>query len=144
MKSNVFSSILFSSVFILAIGCSQKSNEEVNMIEMGNVPETEESNGITTDPDADGATEKNILDDLKIIKNAQCRFKVSSVDSTSASAQKIATSYSGYISDMRFTNDSYRRENRFTVRIPQKHFEEVLERLTALAEFVEMKDIRAC
>ncbi|WP_430906995.1 DUF4349 domain-containing protein [Maribacter sp. 2-571] len=141
MKSNVFSSILFSSVFILAIGCSQKSNEEVNMIEMGNVPETEESNGITADPDADVVTEKNILADLKIIKNAQCRFKVSSVDSTTASAQKIATSYSGYISDMRFTNDSYRRENRFTVRVPQKHFEEVLERLTALAEFVEIKDI---
>ncbi len=141
MKSNVFSSILFSSVFILAIGCSQKSNDEVNMIEMGNVPETEESNGITADPDADVVTEKNILADLKIIKNAQCRFKVSSVDSTTASAQKIATSYSGYISDMRFTNDSYRRENRFTVRVPQKHFEEVLERLTALAEFVEIKDI---
>ncbi len=79
--------------------------------------------------------------ELKIIKNANCRFKVADVDSATRATQKLVAQYAGYISDMRFNNNSYSLENRFTVRIPQESFEAVMDGISDMAEFVDFKNI---
>ncbi len=142
MKSNIFSSILYSGLLLASVGCSQHDAKEADLFTLNEVAETPEANGISSTAKMEGSLQQtDLLKNLRIIKNAQCRFKVSDVDSITKIAQRMVTEHSGYISEMRFTNDQHRIENRFTVRVPQELFETVIEALSNLAEFVEVKDI---
>ncbi len=142
MKSNIFSSILYSTLLLISVGCNQHRSKDADLFTLNEVAETKEAGSISLNPKIDEALQKNDLaKNLKIIKNAQCRFKVANVASSTKMARSIVTDHSAYISDMRFTNDQHRIENRFTVRVPQEQFEVVLEALSDLAEFVEVKDI---
>lgn len=78
---------------------------------------------------------------LRIIKNANCRMKVNSIDEATKLAKQIAFLNKGYISDERFSNTNYSKENRFTIRVPQNNFDVVLDRVCELAEFVDHKNV---
>ncbi|GGX16647.1 hypothetical protein GCM10007384_17670 [Aquimarina muelleri] len=83
----------------------------------------------------------NIDFELKIIKEANCRIKVLDVEEATGLAKKIAAKYRGYVSDERFTNTNYSKENRFTIRVPQNNFDIVLDSICKTAEFVDFKNI---
>lgn len=142
MKSNLFSSILFSSLLFICVGCNQHGANDSYLVNLNEVADTKEASSVSGNSNMEASLQKtDLLQNLKIIKNAQCRFKVADVDSITKIARSVITEHSGYISEMRFTNDRHRIENRFTVRVPQEQFEVVLDALSDLAEFVEVKDI---
>ncbi|MGB5822112.1 MAG: DUF4349 domain-containing protein [Saonia sp.] len=142
MKLNIFMGMLLSSASFLMTQCNSASEHDTDMIIMEDVAETTTTKVLSDNPDGNILdSDADLLQNLKIIKNAQCRFKVTDVDSIVLEAKKIITAYNGYVSDMRFKNTQQILENRFTVRVPQEHFEAVLEELSQLAEFVDYKNI---
>lgn len=141
MKSNVFMGLLM--ITLILAGCNQNRTPHMNeVVNLEHVDESYESKTISKETDAMGLEqESTVFDNLKIIKNAQCRFKVKNVDSVTALARNIIEKHNGYMSNMQFKNTLRALENRFTVRIPQQHFEGVLKELTDLAEFVDFTNI---
>ena len=148
MKSNKMYCIkvaLGLSIMVLGFSCSKHSpkyhetSETVALDETGEMPDLnsyqieEESSAV--------APKKNTHNDVKIIKNATSRIKVKNVDEATRLAKQITKKYEGYISDERFTNTNYTKENRFTIKIPQQYFDEVLDQVCAVAEFVDHKNI---
>ncbi len=86
--------------------------------------------------------EKDVVDiHTKIIRNANCKIKVERVEEATKQAKQLASKYNGYVSDERFTNTNYSKENRFTIRVPQDKFDLVLDSICKLAEFVDYKNI---
>ncbi|MCD2259745.1 DUF4349 domain-containing protein [Psychroserpens luteolus] len=79
--------------------------------------------------------------DLKIIKSANARYKVEDVKITTRKIKRIAQKYGAYISDLRFENNLYQKENRFTIKIPQQHFDAMMDSIGFMVEFVEYENI---
>ncbi|WP_074409061.1 DUF4349 domain-containing protein [Aquimarina megaterium] len=157
MKTNKFKIsriIILIGITLLGYSCANSENkyaldsEHIMLEDTGETPvlssvESEEQTNEATLLDSDRLkTKKNNVDTkLKIIKNANCRIKVKDVEEATLLARKIALKYQGYISDERFTNTNYTKENRFTIRIPQDQFDTVLDSVCGLAEFVDYKNI---
>lgn len=78
---------------------------------------------------------------LKIIKSANVKYKVKNVKMATKTIKRMAHKYDAYISDLRFENSLYQIQNRFTVKIPQHHFDAVLDSIVKVAEFVDYEDI---
>jgi len=81
------------------------------------------------------------LESLKIIKNAQCRFKVINLDSASNAAQQLIVEKMGYVADMKYTQNDYKLENRIVFKVPASSFETTMSQLTKLADFIDYKNI---
>ncbi|WP_298759028.1 DUF4349 domain-containing protein [uncultured Psychroserpens sp.] len=79
--------------------------------------------------------------DLKIIKSANARYKVKDVKTTTRKIKHIAQKYGAYISDLRFENNLYQKENRFTIKIPQQYFDVMMDSIGFMVEFVEYENI---
>ncbi|WP_298894608.1 DUF4349 domain-containing protein [uncultured Psychroserpens sp.] len=79
--------------------------------------------------------------DLKIIKSANARYKVKDVKTTTRKIKHIAQKYGAYISDLRFENNLYQKENRFTIKIPQQYFDTMMDSIGFMVEFVEYENI---
>ncbi|WP_394747179.1 DUF4349 domain-containing protein [Spongiimicrobium salis] len=142
MKSNTFIGIL--SVFLLLGSCSQSSKYELENVSLEKVAENQDYNSIAREStSAPERTQADLLSNLKIIKNASCRFKVANVDSITQLMQSLIKRHNGYISDMRFQQNSHSLENRCTIRLPQQHFESVLFELANYAEFIDYKNINS-
>jgi hypothetical protein len=157
MKTNKFKIsriIILIGIALLGYSCANSENkyaldsEHIMLEDTGETPvlssvESEEQTKEATLLDSDRIkTKKNNVDTkLKIIKNANCRIKVKQVEEVTMLAKKIASKYQGYVSDERFTNTNYTKENRFTIRIPQDQFDVVLDSICKLAEFVDYKNI---
>ncbi len=140
MKSLVFKSMIFYALSI--ISCNQSNEPFMDSVAMQEVSETIESKSISKNfegiSEADSKVEPN---KLKIIKNAQTRYKVKNVDEATEFAEAIVTKHDGYISDLRFQNNTRQLENRFTIRLPQEHFDKVLNELSKMALFVDYTNI---
>ena len=78
---------------------------------------------------------------LKIIKSANARYKVENVKLATRKIKRIAQQYNAYISDLRFENNLYQKENRFTIKIPQQHFDVMMDSIGLVASFVEYENI---
>ena len=87
------------------------------------------------------ANQDNIPLDLKIIKSATARYKVKNVKQATYKIKAIAQKHGAYISDLRFQNDLYKKENRFTIKVPQKYFDIVMDSVNAVVDFVEYENI---
>lgn len=128
-------------IFALCLGliyftsCSQHEFKESIIIE--DVSVTDSYNTVS-DSDQTMAT---ALINLKIIKSANVRYKVKKVKTATASIKQLARIYNAYISDLRFENNKYSLENRFTVKIPQQHFDAMMDSMTNIAEFVDHENI---
>ncbi len=158
MKTNKFywtKMIVLAGIFMISFSCSKagekidQPTESIVLEETGETPalntypsDEVESDGVDGFDKSEFEIKKDNIDThLKIIKNANCRMKVSHVEEATHLAKKIAARYNGYISDERFTNTNYSKENRFTIRIPQNQFDTVLDSICELAEFVDYKNI---
>ncbi|WP_299683371.1 DUF4349 domain-containing protein [uncultured Dokdonia sp.] len=84
---------------------------------------------------------KNTPSTIKIIKNASLKMEVADVVYATRIARNYAQQYEGYISDERMSTYAYRKENRFTIRIPQAHFDTLLDSISKLSKAIETKNI---
>ncbi|WP_438711369.1 DUF4349 domain-containing protein [Aquimarina muelleri] len=144
--------IVVVGVILLCCSCSKMENKhhmDTENIMMEETGETSSLSGVQQDIKEETALgadkiqpEKGNIDfELKIIKEANCRIKVLDVEEATGLAKKIAAKYRGYVSDERFTNTNYSKENRFTIRVPQNNFDIVLDSICKTAEFVNFKNI---
>ncbi|MFK7812557.1 MAG: DUF4349 domain-containing protein [Maribacter sp.] len=79
--------------------------------------------------------------DLKIIKSANVKYKVRNVKIATNTIKQFAMKYNAYISDLRFENSLYSLENRFTIKIPQEHFDTMMDSIVEVAEFIDYENI---
>jgi hypothetical protein len=100
--------------------------------------EAEEAPITTFKPDA---TITKTPSDLKIIKTASARYKVKDVKLATEQIRAIAIQYDAYISDLRYENNLYQKENRFTIKVPQQHFDLIMDSIGKVVEFVEYENI---
>jgi hypothetical protein len=54
---------------------------------------------------------------------------------------KMVQQFNGYISDQRFQNTVYQIENRFTIKVPEQHFDVLMDSLVQVAAFVDYENI---
>ena len=87
------------------------------------------------------SNKSNIPINLKIIKSATARYKVKNVKDATNKIKIIAQKHGAYISDLRFQNDLYKKENRFTIKVPKKYFDKVMDSVNSIADFVEYENI---
>ncbi len=87
------------------------------------------------------AIEKEFQQNLKIIKSANVKYKVTQVKMATNQIHKMVQQFNGYISDQRFQNTVYQIENRFTIKVPEKHFGKIMDSLVQVAEFVDFENI---
>ena len=78
---------------------------------------------------------------LKIIKNAQIRFLVGDVDSATQNMIVMAKQYNGYVSNMRFKQNTYTIENSISMQIPANFFEEFVTKCNKYAIHVDYNNI---
>jgi len=83
----------------------------------------------------------SIPTNLKIIKSANARYKVENVKLATQKIKQIAQKYNAYISDLRFENNLYKKENRFTIKIPQEHFDSMMDSIGFIVDLVEYENI---
>lgn len=81
------------------------------------------------------------LKNLKIIKSANVRYKVVDVKQATRKIKRISQNYSSYISNLRFENNLYKKENRFTLKVPSKDFDAIMDSINTVAEFIEYENI---
>ncbi len=146
MKSNKLKgikSVLLMSILILGCSCSKQANDSKMKSEILMLDETGETPSLNAYREQEEIIQKkkNSNIKIKIIKNATARMKVKSVKETTQRAKQIVAEYQGYVSDERYTNTNHTQENRFTIRIPQKYFDTVIEKICESAEFMDYKNI---
>jgi len=78
---------------------------------------------------------------LKIIKSAQAKYKVKDVKKVTNQIRKTAVNHNAYISDLRFENNLYKKENRFTIKIPHQNFDALMDSISLFIEFVDYENI---
>ena len=78
---------------------------------------------------------------LKIIKSANARYKVKEVKKATKKIKLLIKQFDAYISDLRFENNPYQIENRFTIKVPQIYFENLLDSINNIVEFVDYENI---
>lgn len=131
-------------IFALGIGlfyftsCNQQEFNE--SVEVEDVLVTDSFNTIAN-KDITSATTAQMPIDLKIIKSANVRYKVKDVKTATKIIKQLARTYDAYISDLRFENNKYSLENRFTVKIPKQHFDAMMDSMINIAEFVDHENI---
>ena len=144
--SKFLKSFIFISVLILSISCNKAENsylkediaiaadgEEINS-NYGAIEESSPGSTLNDDQTFE-------IRDLKIIKTASVRFKVKSVQESTQIIKALVNDYEGYISNMRFSNNTYQKENSFTIKVPKNNFDKLLDSLSPVAEFIDHIEI---
>src|SRR5690606_21198716 len=57
------------------------------------------------------------------------------------SIKALVIGYEGYISNMRFSNNTYQKENSFTIKVPKNNFDKLMDSLSPVAEFIDHIEI---
>ena len=143
VKTRIKSLILMTLVVFIS-GCQQNGMSYKESVEVAAVD-------INEDFESVGNNEQNALNSdmsvneipqhLKIIKSATARYKVDNVKVATRNIKRIAGRYKAYISDLRYTNDLYKKENRFTIKIPQQYFDSMMDSIGYIVDFVEYENI---
>lgn len=132
---------VFMLLFIIS-SCNQNAKSESYALE--SVAVTEDYKSLEVE---ESATRVNDLEkpefsnDLKIIKSAIARYKVKNVKRSTQQIKAIAGKMDAYISDLRFQNNLYSKENRFTIKVPAQHFDVLMDSINTVVEFVEYENI---
>lgn len=78
---------------------------------------------------------------LKIIKTATTRYKVEDVKKATTAIKKMAVKYDAYISELSFNNTLYEKQNKFTIKVPNIHFDTMMDTIAGTASFIEFENI---
>jgi len=123
----------------MLFSCNKNYKENLPMDSVG-VSDTYESvlteGGEMVEPDV-ATTPEN----LKIIKSASLRYKVKSLEMASKRMNLIFNQFQAYISDQRFQNNLYQKENRLVIKVPTKNFSTLVDSLGVVAEFIDFVNI---
>ena len=84
---------------------------------------------------------KKLPNDLKIIKSARVKYKVRDVKRTMAIFKSLINNHQGYVSNLKFNNNLYEKENTFTVKIPAEHFDVILDSISKQVEFIDYEEV---
>lgn len=147
MKTNTSTFTVFFlalGILFLIVGCKDGSGHlESDIISLNSTGETENFKVVATTPSTISDNDQSILgqNQIKIIRNAKIRMKVNNIEDATRVARKYASQYAGYISDERMQNSTYIKENRFTVRVPQNYFDELMDSISSLSNYIDSKDI---
>ncbi len=79
--------------------------------------------------------------DLKIIKTGNSRYKVKNVIKATSDIKIMALKYDAYVSDLRFENDQYKKEIRFTIKIPAMYFDKMMDSVHLVSEFTDYENV---
>lgn len=144
MFTKQFNMVLKISVVALTclaiISCNQSSKSE--NYKMSSVDVTEDYAALNGSEHKDVTINQSDASmDLKIIKSANVRYKVNSVKKATKKIKQISEMHNAYISDLRFENNLYSIENRFTIKVPKEHFDILLDSINNIVEFVEHENI---
>lgn len=131
-------SLLF---FTLCFSCNENNYKESVMtspVDITDDFETIEAEKTITNPIIN---QSNVPLDLKIIKSATARYKVKNVKKATYDIKMLARKHKAYISDLRFENDLYKKENRFTIKVPKNQFDVLMDSVHTVVDFVEYENI---
>ena len=123
---------------VLLVACNHSESSENFALESVEVKADFEA--VKTD-DSTTETPKLELKHLKIIKSANVRYKVEDVKIATERVKRISEAYNSYVSDLRFENNLYKKENRFTLKVPSKDFDVIMDSISSVAEFIEYENI---
>ncbi|NMH87343.1 DUF4349 domain-containing protein [Flavivirga algicola] len=147
MNVKPFNSVLKIGVLAflcLSVGSCNRAVKNENYA-VGEVDVTEEHSAYELETNDDlplsVQTEIKVPKDLKIIKSAKARYKVANVKKATREIKKFAGNYNAYISDLRFENNLYNIENRFTIKVPKQYFDVLMDSINSVVEFVEYENI---
>ncbi len=138
---------VITGVMIFVFGCNTGAYQENLALEAVDVSEefegtvNENANLNSTMGQEEAPPAKEMHPDLKIIKSAAAKYKVDNVKVATEQIKKIAMAYDSYISDLRFQNNLYQIENRFTLKVPQQHFDVLMDSIAGVASFIEYENI---
>lgn len=141
---SVVKKVAISAMTVFVFACNGEAYKEDLAMEGVDVSEEfestvyENSNGALQD---EGSPVKETYKDIKIIKSATAKYKVDNVKLVTAEIKKIALRYQAYISDQRFQNTLYQIENRFTIKVPQEHFDVMMDSIAGVVSFIEYENI---
>jgi len=134
IKVTVFA-LLVTTIF----ACGQSNyNEDLSVAKVAITENYEAVEEITATPNAEIV---EVPTDLKIIKSGSARYKVKDVKKAMAEVKKIAAVYEGYISDLRFENTLYQKQNRFTIKVPNQNFDALMDTISGVSIFTEYENI---
>jgi hypothetical protein len=137
--------LLTVTIFLIYLqSCSQsrKENVSINKVDVRDDYAAVKQKEIL-EPKKDFDTEslqKEVLI-LKIIKSASVKYKVKDVKGSTKRINAIVEQLNGYISDLRFQNNSYQKANKFTIKIPQNKFNTIMDSIAQFAEFIDFENI---
>ncbi|WP_179319216.1 DUF4349 domain-containing protein [Winogradskyella helgolandensis] len=131
--------LILWSVAILLVACHQSESSENFALKSVDV----EANFEAVEIDDVESNDNSIPEfkNLKIIKSANVRYKVTDVKIATERVKHISHAYNSYISDLRFENNLYKKENRFTLKVPSKDFDIIMDSISSVAEFIEYENI---
>lgn len=135
--------LLIISLGIILVSCGQNRKEN---LPIKNVDISAEYDAVleVDNQTASEMAEPNVVQipkDLKIIKSASLRYKVKNLEKASKNMNLILNQFQAYISDQRFQNDNYQKENRLVIKVPTKNFTPLVDSLSFIAEFVDFENI---
>lgn len=128
-------------LFTLCFSCNENNYKEsviTSPVDITDDFETIEAEKTITNPIIN---QSNVPLDLKIIKSATARYKVKNVKKATYDIKMLARKHKAYISDLRFENDLYKKENRFTIKVPKNQFDVLMDSVHTVVDFVEHENI---
>lgn len=146
MKALQFKTFLKAMVCLSLIFVLDSCNQNVpsDKLELEPTDVNEDYNGLYGYVADDVSSPKKVNklpSDLKIIKTANVKYKVKNVDLATRKIKAHTIQLNAYISDLRFENNLYSIENRFTVKVPQENFDILMDSINNVAEFVVFENI---
>lgn len=136
---------LYLLINILVLNCSDMSPKLNETISLDKVAIDEDFKSVSRENGTTSFEIKSISPEipqnLKIIKSAKVKYQVKNVKTATKQIKKAVSSYGTYISEMRFENNLYRKENRFTIKIPHTHFDSAMDSISTFSEFIDYENI---
>lgn len=141
---SVVKKVAIATMAVFVFACNSEAYKEEVAMEAVDISEEFESTAYGNTNTAlqdNNAPVPEMYKDVKIIKSATAKYKVDDVKLATAEIKNIAMQYRAYISDLRFQNTLYQIENRFTVKVPQEHFDAVMDSIAGVVSFIEYENI---
>ncbi|GAA3612395.1 DUF4349 domain-containing protein [Flavivirga amylovorans] len=148
MKANQLKTVLkilaVNLILVSFFACNQSSKYKES-VPVSNVEINEDFESVNDD-DYDfvlkqDASTNAIPKHLKIIKSANAKYKVKDVKKATNQIKRMAYKYGAYISDLRFDNNLYKKENRFTLKVPEQYFDSMMDSIGSFVEFIDYENI---
>lgn len=150
--------LFFTALCVIALAACNRSQNETNFLKSTESTAVGDLTMAETAP-ADQSEEKSLKDETstaliasadaipvvnvesKIIRNATLRLQVESVKEVRKSLLTEVKKLNGYLESEHSSNNNYNSELQLTLRVPNTEFDKLIDASSALATYIESKDI---